>query len=168
MAKEKKENKRKSETIITIISACIIVIMITVIIMVGINQPQKTQRTLTNQTEENIKFDNKKINVYFFYGDGCPHCEELINFLNNLPEKYNKYFDLYTMEVWYNEENNKLMEDLVAELGKKIEGVPCLIIGNQVFFGYSTSMDQELKKAIKEEYEKMDKFDVYQQYNSKA
>ena len=80
MAKEKKENKRKSETIITIISACIIVIMITVIIMVGINQPQKTQRTLTNQTEENIKFDNKKINVYFFYGDGCPHCEELINF----------------------------------------------------------------------------------------
>ena len=72
------------------------------------------------------------------------------------------------MEVWYNEENNKLMEDLVAELGKKVEGVPCLIIGNQVFFGYSTSMDQELKKAIKEKYEKMDKFDVYQQYNSKS
>lgn len=168
MAKEKKEIKRKSETIITIISACIILIMITVIIMVGINQPQKTKRALTNQTEENIKFDNKKTNVYFFYGDGCPHCEELINFLNNLPEKYNKYFDLYTMEVWYNEENNKLMEDLVTELGEKVEGVPCLIIGNQVFFGYSTSMDQELKKAIKEEYEKMDKFDVYQQYNSKA
>lgn len=165
MADEKKETKIKSETTITIISACIIIIIVAVIFIIGTNQPQKTQRVLTNQTEEDIKFDNKKINVYFFYGDGCPHCEELIEFLNSLPEKYNNYFDLYTMEVWYNEENNKLMKDLVGKLGEEVEGVPCLIIGDQVFFGYSTSMDQELKKAIKEEYKTTNKFDVY---NSKA
>lgn len=53
------------------------------------------------------------------------------------------------MEVWYNQKNNKFMEELVGELGKEVEGVPCLIIGDQVFFGYTESMGTEIKKQSK-------------------
>ena len=145
-------------------SLCVIIIVVAVILIVGATSPKSVTRTLKKQTEANIKFDNKKINVYLFYGDGCPHCEELIKFLDNLPEKYDQYFDLYTMEVWYNQKNNKLMEELVGELGNEVEGVPCLIVGDQVFFGYSETTGQEIKKAIKEEHLLVDKYDVYKNY----
>lgn len=161
MAKQK--SKKHINNIIIIVAACIIIIVVAIILILGTTSNHVT-RTLKEQTEANIKYDNKKINVYFFYGDGCPHCEELIKFLDNLPEKYDEYFDLYTMEVWYNQKNSKLMEDLVAELGKEVEGVPCLIIGDQVFFGYSESMEKEIKKAIKDEYLLVDKYDVYKNY----
>lgn len=157
----KKNSKKKNNTIIMIGSLCAIIIVVAVILIIGATSPKNITRTLKEQTEANIKFDNKKINVYLFYGKGCPHCEELIKFLNSLPEKYNNYYDLYTMEVWYNQKNSKLMEELVGKLGKEVEGVPCLIIGNQVFFGYSESMSQDIKKAIKDEYLLVDKYDVY-------
>lgn len=160
----KKNSKNKNNTIIMVSSLCVIIIVVAVILIVGAISPKSVTRTLKEQTEANIKFDNKKINVYLFYGDGCPHCEELIKFLDNLPEKYDQYFDLYTMEVWYNQKNNKLMEELVGELGKEVEGVPCLIVGDQVFFGYSETTGQEIKKAIKEEYLLVDKYDVYKNY----
>ena len=160
----KKNSKNKNNTIIMVSSLCVIIIVVAVILIVGATSPKSVTRTLKKQTEANIKFDNKKINVYLFYGDGCPHCEELIKFLDNLPEKYDQYFDLYTMEVWYNQKNNKLMEELVGELGKEVEGVPCLIVGDQVFFGYSEATGQEIKKAIKEEHLLVDKYDVYKNY----
>ena len=88
------------------------------------------------------------------WGKGCPHCEELITFLDSLSKEYDSYFDLYTLEVWYNEENNELMNKLVESLDKEVEGIPCLIIGNQVFFGYDQSMEKEIKSTIKKEYQK--------------
>ncbi len=159
-----KTRKKDKNNIIIIVSVCIILAVVTIILIIGSTTPKSITRTLKKQTEANIKFDNKKINVYLFYGDGCPHCEELINFLDNLPEKYDEYFDLYTMEVWYNENNSKLMENLVGELGKEVEGVPCLIVGDQVFFGYSETIGKEIKNAIKEQYLLVDKYDVYKKY----
>lgn len=161
----KEQNKKSNKIKIIIIAIlCLIIIVAAIILIVGRTSTTKVERTLTEETEANIKFDNKKINLYLFYGDGCPHCEELIEFLNSLPEKYDEYYDLYTMEVWYNQKNNTLMENLVAELGKEVEGVPCLIIGDQVFFGYSESIGKDIKKAIKEEYLLVEKNDVYKNY----
>lgn len=163
MSTDNTKKKNKKQNIIILIALCLIIIVVAVILIVGTTSKHIT-RTLQEQTEENIKLDNKKINVYFFYGNGCPHCEELIKFLDNLPEKYDNYFDLYTMEVWYNKKNSKLMEDLVGKLGKKVEGLPCLIVGDQVFFGYSEAIGKKIKKAIKEEYLVVDKYDVYKNY----
>ena len=58
------------------------------------------------------------------------------------------------------------MNNLVQTLDKTVEGIPCLIIGDQVFFGYSTRMDEKLKKAIKEEYKERKQFDVYKEYKN--
>lgn len=157
------QRKRNNNNLIMIISLFIIIIVVAIIIAVG-GTAKSVTRTLKEQTEANIKFDNNKINVYLFYGDGCPHCEELIRFLNSLPDKYNSYYDLYTLEVWYNEKNSQLMKELVGQLGKEVKGLPCLIIGNQVLFGYSESMNEKIKKAIKEEYLKADRYDVYKNY----
>lgn len=150
------------KNILMIAVVFIIISILLGVLVVGAKTQHKTIRILTKQTEENIKFDKEKMNIYFFYGDGCSHCEELIFFLNNLPEKYNEYYDLYTLEVWYDEKNNELMRNLVKKIGKTVEGVPCLIIGDQVFFGYSETMNEKIKQAIKEESK--EKYDVYKKF----
>lgn len=160
---EKTQSTNKKETLFLIIGICIIIVIAAIALIISGNKPKEVKRILTEQTEKDIKHNAKKLNVYLFYGDGCPHCEELINFLDNLPEKYDSYFDLYTFEVWYNQDNSKLMDSTLKKLDETPSGVPCLIVGDQVFFGYDTSMDTELKKAIKDEYLKADRFDIFEQ-----
>lgn len=103
--------------------------------------------------EENTD-DNKKINIYFFHGNGCPHCEEAKKFFDNIDEDYKKYYNLIDYEVWYNEENAELMQKVADNLGQEVTGVPYLIIGKKTWSGYSTDYDEEIKQTIKEEYEK--------------
>lgn len=165
--KKKAGNKKNNEKIAMIISICIIVVVIMSLIVIG-SRGNSIKRQLVEQTASDIKYNKEKINIYFFWGKGCPHCEELITFLDSLSKEYDSYFDLYTLEVWYNEENNELMNKLVESLDKEVEGIPCLIIGNQVFFGYDQSMEKEIKSTIKKEYQKKTKYDVYKKYKQEA
>ena len=74
----------------------LIFIIVVLLILVGaesIRAYSKTTRTLKEQVASDIKYNNEKINVYFFWGNGCHHCEELINYLNTLPKEYANYFD---------------------------------------------------------------------------
>ena len=60
------------------------------------------------------KAESKKINVYIFRGEGCPHCEEALEFFDSLEkdEEYSKYYNLVKYEVWNNKDNAKLMEEV--------------------------------------------------------
>lgn len=157
-------NESKKESKLIIICICIIAVVLIALIGIAYLQRGNVTRTLKKQTTSDIKYDKEKLNIYFFWGDGCEHCEALISFLNSLTEDYDKYFDLYTLEVWYNEDNNKLMTELTEELGKEVKGIPCLIIGNQVFSGFSEDMKEDIKKAIKKEYKENPQYDVYKEY----
>jgi len=97
---------------------------------------------------------NKKINIYFFHGNGCPHCEEAQEFFDSIEDEYGKYYNFVDYEVWYNEDNAELMQKVADTLDQEVSGVPYLIIGNKTWSGYSTDYDEEIKQAIKDEYEK--------------
>ena len=96
----------------------------------------------------------EKINVY--------HCAEAEEFFDSLSkdEEYSKYYKLVDFEVWYDEDNGKLMDDVAKELGTEANGVPFIVIGEKYFSGYATSMDEEIKTSIKEAYENSDYKDV--------
>lgn len=104
--------------------------------------------------EVNADKDNK-VNVYLFRGEGCPHCKEAESFFSSLDkdEEYSKYYKLVKYEVWYNEDNAKLMNDVAKKLNTEASGVPFIVIGNKYYSGYASSMDSELKEAIKSAYE---------------
>ena len=104
----------------------------------------------------------EKINVYIFRGEGCPHCEEALEFFDTLEadEEYSKLYELKTYEVWYDEENSKLMQDVADALGEEVGGVPFIVIGTKTFAGYASSMDNQIKTAIKTAYESDDYKDV--------
>ena len=104
-----------------------------------------------------VKADEKKerINVYIFYGDGCPHCHIAFEFFDSIEEEYGKYYKLVKFETWYSSSNNKMMREVAEKLGTDTEnlGVPYIIIGEDTFLGYSEAYDEDIKKAIVKAYE---------------
>ena len=158
----------KKSVVISLISAIIVLVILVGVVSTSASTSSRTTRTLKEQTENDIKYSDEKINVYFFWGNGCQHCEALISYLNTLPEEYDKYFDLYTLEVWYNEDNSKLMTELGKHLGQETKGVPCLIIGDQVFIGFSEENKEAIKDAIKKAYNKKERYDAYKDYKEQV
>lgn len=146
------------------ISVLIIIILIGIVCFFASNK-KETNTTFKSQKESDIKFDEKKINIYVFWGDGCPHCEELNSFFNNLDDKYKSYFNIYSFEVWNDDENNELMNKMASKLNEEAAGVPYIIIGKKTFTGYLSSMDKKIKKAILDEYNNKGANDVYKNWN---
>lgn len=83
----------------------------------------------------NFKVEAKEVNVYMFYGKTCPHCEEALEYLNSVKEKYN--LNIIKYEVWYDSDNHALMDDVAKYLDVNPTGVPFVIIDNTPIFGYS-------------------------------
>ncbi len=78
---------------------------------------------------------SSKIDVYFFWGEGCPHCKEEEEYLNVLKIKYNDLV-IHDYEVWYNNDNQELLKDISEKLNIKANGVPLTVIGNNYVVGY--------------------------------
>ncbi len=102
-----------------------------------------------------IVFDSDKINIYFFWGNGCPHCEEMFEYLESIKDDYGKYYNVYAFEVWYDENNGSVMDYFLDEFDKSIgnRGVPVYIIGDVYFEGFSSNMEEEILDTIMSEYE---------------
>lgn len=151
-----------------IILLIIAILSISILVLISNNMRNKSNNEikLTDMIEENISYSKEKINIYLFYGEGCPHCEELKKFLNSLGNKEKSYFNIYTFEVWNNSTNQQFMKDSAKSLNKEVSGVPFLIIGNKTFEGYSESMNIKIKKAIETEYKLNGKNDYYKKYKS--
>lgn len=85
--------------------------------------------------------------VYIFWGDGCPHCAVAKPFLENIAAKDPRVI-LREYEVWYNEDNQKLFQQMGASFGFKPSAVPTIFIGNRHWEGYTDEIGQELQAAI--------------------
>ena len=105
-----------------------------------------------------------KVNVYLFYGDGCPHCEAFIEYMDGLSDEEKSRFELVKYEVWYDEDNGTLMNDVAKAIGDSdVTGVPYIVIGKKSFSGYSEASNNDIQSAIdeaaKEDYDVMDNID---------
>ena len=88
--------------------------------------------------------------LYFFYGDGCPHCAAAEPFLEELKQKYN--FTIVSHEVWHNSSNEKIFEEfLVAyNIPKNSWGVPAFFMGSRHITGFDNkdSIGKNLEEMI--------------------
>ena len=90
-----------------------------------------------------------KLNVYLFYGSGCPHCKELEEYLEGYL-KENDFIEMHRYEVWDNQENAQKLAEIAEIFGTKKVGIPYLIIGNTVIMGYDSEYTPErIKNAVK-------------------
>lgn len=114
----------------------------------------------------NYTENDEQITIYLFRGQGCSFCRSFLTFLNSISNDYGKYFKLVSYEVWYDNDNAKLMSDISTFLGEPAGGVPYIIIGNTVFGGYNTRYDDQIKEAITNEYNKSkdERYNLFEEF----
>lgn len=132
--------------------------------MVFADDTEATPTPTPAETEETPS----KVNVYLFRGEGCPHCEEMLEFFDSIEEEFGQYYTMNTYEVWYNQDNADLMEEVAEKLGVSVTGVPFLVIGDQTWNGYASSYDAEIEAKILSEYNSDSRYDVMTAEEPKA
>lgn len=119
-----------------------------------IEELKKTEINLSNITKE-----PGKVNIYLFYGEGCPHCKALKEFLSSIEPSLGHLYNLHTYEVWHNAENLKTLKVFGAYNNTLVDGIPYTVIGEKSFSGFGENTKEEIIKAIEEESKK--DYDLY-------
>lgn len=86
--------------------------------------------------------EKKDINIYLFYGNGCPHCRDEEAFFKEYLKEHTNV-KLYKYEVWYDKENQEKLQDVINLLNVKSSGIPFLVIGNEAIIGFSEELTPE-------------------------
>ena len=93
-----------------------------------------------------------KVVFTLFYGDTCPHCQELEEFIDSMDSKLKDKFELKTYEVYRDFGNNVLKSKVAKKYGITCDGVPCFFIVEKPFYGYSAGMNDKIIETIENEY----------------
>lgn len=101
-----------------------------------------------------------KINIYLFWGEGCPHCKKEKEFLQDLV-KNNEDLALYDYEVYKSQDGRSKLKDAEEKLNMEVGGVPFLVIGNQHIIGFLSpeTTGQEIIRII-DEYRESGCYDI--------
>ncbi len=118
-----------------------------------LNFQEALEEERIEETFESYKENDKQAIIYLFRGRGCSVCRSFLTFLNSITDEYGKKFKVVSYEVWYNTSNNKLLDKVADFTGVEAGGVPYIVIGDQVFGGYTSSYDDTIKKAIDDLYD---------------
>lgn len=93
--------------------------------------------------------NNDPIAIYFFWGEGCPHCADEKPFLAELEQRYHDV-TVRDFEVWYDADNRQLLQDVGKTLGVSVSGVPLTVIGENYAIGWysESTTGAELERYI--------------------
>ena len=96
-----------------------------------------------DEVKENV------VNIYFFHGDGCPHCAREETFLEEIKEKYKEKINVIEYETWNNDDNKDLMLKVKEYMGANVnQAVPFTVIGEKNFTGYNTAIGGEMESEL--------------------
>ena len=112
--------------------------------------------------ETEVQEGDNRVKIYFFRGEGCPHCADAEEFFNSIEEEYGQYYKILDYETWYNSDNAALLQKVGEARNEEISGVPYILIGDKSWSGYDDSFADDIKDTIKSEYEKAvaDRYDI--------
>lgn len=91
----------------------------------------------------------ERVDVYLFWGDGCPHCEREIDLLKRLEEREPR-LRVHYLEVWRNAGNLKAYVAVAKRLALDDPGVPLTLVGDAAMVGYDAddTSGAELQRRI--------------------
>jgi len=88
------------------------------------------------------------VDMYVFYGQGCPHCARMIKFLDSIKGNYPN-LNLQLKEVYGNQDNRELFQKFCEECNSTISGVPTTFIDGKMYVGFSNSIAEQIEAEIK-------------------
>jgi cytochrome c biogenesis protein CcdA len=87
------------------------------------------------------------VDLMLFYGQGCPHCSGMIDFLTEIESTYPN-LNVIKYEVYFQKENIPLFQKLANVYGGEIGSVPTAFIGGKGFVGFSNQIGLQIEKEI--------------------
>ena len=121
---------------------------------------------LAQENPAPLTLDPTKSQLFFFWGDGCPHCAAAQPFLQDLAKKYPN-LQIISFEIYNVEANQTIVQDFAQMAGFNFEGVPVFIIGNEHSVGFGTvdnsgkSLEDVIKKCLDSKCQTSDKILQY-------
>ena len=113
--------------------------------------PQQSVQTPSVAKDTSVEGN---VTVYFFYGEECPHCHNVIPFIQNISKKYPDV-DFRILETWHNETNQALSLSLHKKLGIQSAGVPeVIVVGNNTPLIGDRAIPEQLEGVILEQIKK--------------
>lgn len=85
------------------------------------------------------------VNLYLFYGEGCPHCKQEIEYLKKLKAQYGEKIKIMIFEIYFSSQNANLFQLIGNELGMSVAGVPLLFVEDQAIVGYGSDSSTGVK-----------------------
>jgi len=86
--------------------------------------------------------------IYFFWGDGCPHCAAAKPFLAELRQRYPNV-TIRDFEVWNHPENRDPFLRMTKKYHFEPTAVPTIFIGNHYWVGYAEEpYAQEIERVV--------------------
>lgn len=85
--------------------------------------------------------------LYFFWGDGCPHCAEAEPVLEQWLEAY-PGLEVRAREVWYDAAGQVEFAEVAERHGIVPRYVPTFFLGGQNWSGWSEQIEAQLSAAV--------------------
>lgn len=97
----------------------------------------------------NISFTySKAIELYFFFGQGCPYSAKIAQALQEIQKNFPQ-LKVNAFEVWFYPQNQKLLETLAREYKIRPKWVPVVFVGDLAVEGAEPSQIFQIKEEVR-------------------
>jgi cytochrome c biogenesis protein CcdA len=93
------------------------------------------------------------VTAFYFYGDGCSHCEKVKPLIADLQTRYPE-LSLTRLEVYNNPDNGQKFLEMSRKYGVANPGIPVVFIGNSTLLG-DTEITERFESEILAEKERI-------------
>jgi thiol-disulfide isomerase/thioredoxin len=93
--------------------------------------------------------ENDGATLYYFWGQGCPTCEEAKPFLAELEKRYPR-LSVRRYDIMAGRENLQLWIETSERFGAPATGVPAFFVGDRAFSGFSPEIAARIEAAVEE------------------
>lgn len=96
-----------------------------------------------------IIYAQNKTCIYFFYGDGCPHCAKVEPYIDELANRTD--MEVQRFEIYHNDDNSYLLNTFftVNNVPAEERGIPAVFIADKYLTG-DVNIQNGMEKLISE------------------
>ena len=87
------------------------------------------------------------VNLYIFWGQGCPHCERAKSVLEPYAEERDN-ITYKNYEIYYSPSNQQKMQAVGEALEIDASGVPLIVVGDTSYIGFSSTTGDAIKRRL--------------------